>query len=68
MTRQTLLGLGFLSPALLAVMMFFLLPVVLTVVFAFTNMSTSTGILGGEYQISESDRRRLPAVVLAMTR
>ncbi|MDD9746870.1 MULTISPECIES: carbohydrate ABC transporter permease [Marinovum] len=62
MTRQTLLGLGFLSPALLAVMMFFLLPVVLTVVFAFTNMSTSTGILGGEYQISESDLRRLPAV------
>jgi inositol-phosphate transport system permease protein len=61
MNRQTLLGLGFLSPALLAVVMFFLLPVVLTVVFAFTNMSTSTGILGGEYQISESDLRRLPA-------
>ncbi len=61
MNRQTLLGLSFLSPALLAVVMFFLLPVVLTVVFAFTNMSTSTGILGGEYQISESDLRRLPA-------
>jgi inositol-phosphate transport system permease protein len=61
MNRQTLLGWSFLSPALLAVVMFFLLPVILTVVFAFTNMSTSTGILGGEYQISESDLRRLPA-------
>mgnify|MGYP001124776941 CR=1 FL=1 len=61
MNRQTLLGLSFLSPALLAVTVFFLLPVILTVVFAFTNMSTSTGILGGEYQISESDLRRLPA-------
>lgn len=61
MNRQTLLGWSFLSPALLAVVMFFLLPVVLTVIFAFTNMSTSTGILGGEYQISESDLRRLPA-------
>ncbi|MFW2589837.1 carbohydrate ABC transporter permease [Sagittula sp. SSi028] len=61
MSRQTLLGLGFIGPALLATVMFFLLPVVLTVVFAFTNMSTSTGILGGDYQISESDLRRLPA-------
>ncbi|MHA3979138.1 carbohydrate ABC transporter permease [Halovulum sp. GXIMD14794] len=60
MNRQTLLGLGFLSPALIAVLVFFLLPVVLTVVFAFTNMSTSTGILGGEYQLTESDLRRLP--------
>ena len=47
-----MLGLGFLSPAIIAASIFFLLPVLLTVVFAFTNMSTSTGIMGGDYQIN----------------
>jgi len=31
------LGIGFLTPAIFAVSIFFLLPVLLTVVFAFTN-------------------------------
>jgi inositol-phosphate transport system permease protein len=50
--KTRLLAFGFLSPALIAVFFFFLLPVLLTVVFAFTNMSTSTGIMGGAYQIN----------------
>jgi len=54
-----LLGICFLSPALVAVCFFFLLPVILTVVFAFTNMSTSTGIMGGEYRIINSQLRSL---------
>jgi len=52
-----MLGLGFLSPAIIAVCLFFLLPVLLTVVFAFTNMSTSTGIMGGAYQINAEQLR-----------
>ncbi|KQB95055.1 ABC transporter permease [Loktanella sp. 1ANDIMAR09] len=54
-----LLGLWFLTPAILAVFVFFLLPVLLTVVFAFTNMSTSTGIMGGAYQINTQQLRSL---------
>jgi inositol-phosphate transport system permease protein len=56
MTSRSL-GIGFLTPALVAVFIFFFLPVLLTVVFAFTNMSTSTGITGGDYRII-SDRLR----------
>ncbi|RMA43068.1 carbohydrate ABC transporter permease [Rhodophyticola porphyridii] len=59
--RVRLLGIGFLAPALVAVSLFFLLPVLLTAVFSFTNMSTSTGISGGEYLIIETDLRDLPA-------
>jgi inositol-phosphate transport system permease protein len=57
------LGIGFLTPALIAVIIFFLLPVLLTVVFSFTNMSTSTGIMGGDYRISAEDLRNLPEEV-----
>lgn len=59
--RSRILGIGFLAPALIAVVLFFLAPVLLTAVFSFTNMSTSTGITGGEYMISQSDLRRLEA-------
>lgn len=52
--KTRLLAFGFLSPALIAVFFFFLLPVLLTVAFAFTNMSTSTGIMGGAYQINST--------------
>jgi len=52
--KTRLLAFGFLSPALIAVFFFFLLPVLLTVVFAFTNMSTSTGIMGGAYKINST--------------
>lgn len=54
-----LLGIGFLAPALIAVCLFFMLPVLLTVVFSFTNMSTSTGIKGGDYLISQGQLDRL---------
>lgn len=54
-----MLGLAFMSPALLLLAIFFLLPVVLTSVFAFTNMSTATGISGGSYVISSNLLRTL---------
>ena len=60
MNRRTALGFGFLAPALLVVILFFLAPVVLTVFFAFTNMSTSTGIRGGEYLLNQSILRSIP--------
>lgn len=50
--RTSMLGLGFVSPALALLFAFFLLPVVLTAVFAFTNMSTATGIGGGSHVIT----------------
>ena len=59
MTRMSWLGLGFLAPALIVVVLFFLLPAVLTGFFAFTNMSTATGIKGGEYALSPSSLRAL---------
>lgn len=54
-----MLGIGFLAPAMIAVFIFFLLPVLLTVVFSFTNMSTSTGISGGDYRIISDQLRNL---------
>ncbi|WP_313958385.1 carbohydrate ABC transporter permease [Chelativorans salis] len=53
------LGILLLMPALVLVVLFFLMPVVLTGVFAFTNMSTATGITGGAYQISPGALRVL---------
>jgi inositol-phosphate transport system permease protein len=46
------LGLLLVAPAVTLVTVFFLVPVVMTAVFAFTNMSTATGISGGAYQIA----------------
>ena len=54
-----MLGIGFLTPAIIAVSIFFLLPVLLTVMFAFTNMSTATGIMGGAYQINSEQLRNV---------
>lgn len=59
MKRMNWLGLAFLSPALIVVVLFFLTPVVLTGLFAFTNMSTATGITGGEYTLNKSALRAL---------
>ena len=59
--RRNLIGIYFLSPALVVAVLFFLLPVILTAVFAFTTMSTATGISGGAYLISQSDLRGLEA-------
>ncbi|MCL6269382.1 sugar ABC transporter permease [Sansalvadorimonas sp. 2012CJ34-2] len=47
-----LLGLGFMLPALIVVVLFFLLPVFMTAGIAFTNMSTDTGITGGAYELT----------------
>jgi inositol-phosphate transport system permease protein len=57
-----MLGIGLLTPAILAVFIFFLLPVLLTVVFAFTNMSTSTGIMGGNYRINTEQLRNVSRI------
>ena len=57
--RQDRIGLLFLTPALIAVVVFYLLPVVMTGVFAFTNMSTATGIRGGDYMLTEDSLRDL---------
>jgi inositol-phosphate transport system permease protein len=50
--KTSLLGLAMLVPALAMLVAFFVLPAVLTGVFAFTNMSTSTGISGGAYVVT----------------
>lgn len=50
--KTSVLGLAFVSPALLLLIAFFLMPVALTTIFAFTNMSTSTGITGGSHVIT----------------
>ncbi|MEP3300015.1 MAG: sugar ABC transporter permease [Pseudoruegeria sp.] len=59
MNRHNALGFGFLTPAFIVVILFFLAPVVLTFFFAFTNMSTSTGIRGGDYLLTQSSLRSL---------
>ncbi len=48
-----------LAPALILVLLFFLLPVVMTAVFSMTDMSTATGIGRGTYQISPAALSRL---------
>ena len=53
------LGLVLLMPAVVLVVLFFLVPVVLTGVFAFTNMSTATGITGGGHQVTPGALRVL---------
>ncbi len=50
--RRILLPALFLTPALLFVFTFFVVPVILTGVFSFTSMSTSTGIRGGRYVLA----------------
>nr|WP_321456597.1 sugar ABC transporter permease [uncultured Cohaesibacter sp.] len=57
--KTSLLGLGFMTPALVMILLFFLIPVVLTGVFAFTNMSTATGISGGDYMITPQTVKHL---------
>lgn len=57
--RVSLLGLAMLAPALLLLIAFFVTPAVFTGVFAFTNMSTSTGIGKGEYMITPNLLREM---------
>ncbi len=63
MNSSRTLGLVFLAPAAIIVVLFFLIPVVLTALFSFTSMSTSTGISGGAYQIAPHSVGRLRAVL-----
>ena len=53
------LGFFMITPAVVIVVMLFLVPVVMTAVFAFTSMSTATGISGGAYQISPASLQEL---------
>ena len=59
MISSRTLGFFLMTPAVIIIVMLFLLPVVLTGVFAFTNMSTSTGISGGAWQISPATLQEL---------
>lgn len=60
MTQQTKLGIAFLGPAVLFIVLLFLAPVLMTGFFSFTNMTTATGITGGTYRITETVLNRLP--------
>jgi inositol-phosphate transport system permease protein len=59
MISSRTLGFFLMTPAVIIVVMLFLVPVVLTGVFAFTNMSTATGISGGAWQISPATLQEL---------
>lgn len=59
MNSSKTLGLVLIAPAVVLVIALFLIPVALTAVFSFTNMSTSTGISGGAYQIAPNTLQRL---------
>lgn len=50
-----------LAPTLLFVAIFFFAPIVLTAIFSFTNMTSSTGISGGAYVITPNVLRELAA-------
>ncbi|MEK1901647.1 MAG: sugar ABC transporter permease, partial [Rhizobium sp.] len=52
MKSSRTLGLVMITPAAIMILLFFLLPVVLTAVFSMTNMTTATGISGGVYQVA----------------
>ncbi|MCV9967079.1 sugar ABC transporter permease [Pararhizobium sp. BT-229] len=52
MNTSRMLGLVMIAPAAIMILLFFLMPVVLTGVFSMTNMTTATGISGGAYQIA----------------
>jgi len=59
-SRTSRLGLLMISPALLLLAVFFFAPAVLTGVFSFTNMSSSTGITGGAWVITPNLLKLLP--------
>ncbi|WP_065375575.1 carbohydrate ABC transporter permease [Ensifer adhaerens] len=59
MRTSRTLGLIMIAPAAIMILLFFLMPVVLTAVFSLTNMSTATGISGGAYQVTQAAVNRL---------
>ena len=56
---RKLLPLWFMLPAMIAVTLFFLIPVVLTFVISFTTMSSYTGILGERFVLGETALKTL---------
>ncbi|SCW80913.1 inositol-phosphate transport system permease protein [Rhizobium mongolense subsp. loessense] len=71
MRSSRTLGLIMIAPAAIMIVLFFLMPVVLTAVFSFTNMTTATGISGGAYQIAPNSiialKDEMPEVVQQLT-
>jgi len=59
LNRSRVLGPAMLSPALVMLTLFFLLPVVMTAFFSMTDMSTATGIGRGTYQLNPTTLSRL---------
>ena len=59
MRRRALLPLWFMMPAGVFVTLLFVMPVLLTVVFSFTTMSSDTGILGNRYVVTDQSLRAL---------
>lgn len=57
--RISLLGLAMLAPSLILLLAFFFAPAVFTGVFAFTNMSTSTGVGKGDWMVTPTLLRDL---------
>lgn len=55
------LGFAFMAPSLFMLTALFFAPVIITAIFAFTNMSTATGISGSSYTITPSLIRALEA-------
>ena len=51
------------APAVIIVVMLFLMPAVLTAAFSFTSMSTATGISGGAYQVAPNSLQRMDATM-----
>jgi inositol-phosphate transport system permease protein len=61
MRTSRTLGLVMIAPAAVMIFLFFLMPVVLTAIFAMTNMTTATGISGGAWQVTQGAVNRLKA-------
>jgi inositol-phosphate transport system permease protein len=61
------LGYLLIAPAVIVVVLFFLVPVVMTAVFSFTTMSTATGISGGAYQVAPGSINRLMGLMPEIT-
>lgn len=59
MNNSRTLGLVLIAPAVIMVVLFFLMPVLLTAAFSFTSMSTATGISGGAYLAGPNTVRQL---------
>lgn len=55
----------FMAPAVVVVVLFFFVPAVMTGLFAFTDMSTATGIKGRDYLVNQDSLRQLSTAGLS---